>query len=49
MAYANATGVPFVAMVGESEMAQGKMTLKNMATGEQSVVTPSEAVAVLGR
>ncbi len=47
MAYANATGVPFVAMVGESEMAQGKMALKDMATGEQMVVTPSEAVSLL--
>ncbi len=47
MAYANATGVPFVAMVGESEMAQGKMALKDMATGEQTVVTPSEAVSLL--
>lgn len=47
MAYANATGVPFVAMVGESEMTQGKMALKNMATGEQTVVTPAEAVPML--
>lgn len=47
MAYANATGVPFVAMVGESEMAQGKMALKDMATGEQAVVTPAEAVSLL--
>lgn len=47
MAYANATGVLFVAMVGESEMAQGKMALKDMATGEQMVVTPSEAVSLL--
>lgn len=47
MAYANATGVPFVAMVGESEMAQGKMALKDMATGEQTVVTPAEAVSLL--
>ncbi len=47
MAYANATGVPFVALVGESEMAQGKMALKDMATGEQTVVTPAEAVSLL--
>ncbi len=43
MAYANATGVPFVAMVGESEMAEGKMALKNMLTGEQLTLTPAEA------
>ena len=44
MTYANGAGVPFVAMVGESEMQQGKMALKCMATGEQSLLTPAEAV-----
>ena len=47
MTYANAMGVPFVAMVGESEMAQGKMALKNMATGEQLTLTPAEAAAAI--
>ncbi len=47
MTYANATGVPFVAMVGESEMAEGKMALKNMTTGEQVTVTPAEAAAIV--
>lgn len=47
MAYANATGVPFVAMVGESEMAAGNMALKNMATGEQVTVSPAEAAAIV--
>jgi len=47
MAYANATAVPFVAMVGETEMAEGKMALKNMATGEQQAVTPAEAAAMI--
>lgn len=44
MTYANGAGVPFVAMVGESEIQQGKMALKCMATGEQSLLTPAEAV-----
>lgn len=48
MAYANAMGVPFVAMVGESEMAEGKMALKNMSTGEQQLLTPAEAAALIG-
>ena len=47
MAYANATGVPFVAMVGESEMAQGVLALKNMATGEQVTVSPLEAADIV--
>ena len=36
MAYANAKGVPFVAMVGENEMASGTISIKNMETGEQN-------------
>lgn len=44
MAYANAKQVPFVAIVGESELAEGKINLKNMITGEQSLVTPEELI-----
>ena len=47
MGRADALGIPFVAIVGETEMAQGKMTLKNMHTGEQSFLTPSEAIAAI--
>lgn len=47
MAYANGAGVPFVAMVGESEMAQGKMALKNMITGDQQTVSAAEAAAII--
>ena len=49
MAYANASSVPFVAMVGESEMAAGKMALKNMTTGEQQLVAPAEAVEIINK
>ena len=38
MAYANAKSVPFVAMIGESELQEGKITLKDMATGEQDTL-----------
>ena len=44
MSYANALSVPFVALAGENEMACGKVTLKNMLTGEQSLVTPEELI-----
>lgn len=44
MAYANAKQVSFVVLAGEEEIAQGKLTLKNMATGEQTLVTPEELV-----
>ena len=47
MSYANALGVPFVALVGEDEMKAGRVTLKDMATGEQQSLTPEELVARL--
>ena len=47
MAYANAKGVPYVAIVGENEMAEGKVMLKNMTTGEQNLLTVDELVAAL--
>ena len=47
MSYANAHNIPYVALVGESELAEGKVTLKNMATGEQKLVTPAELVEEL--
>ena len=44
MSYANAKHIPFVALAGENEIAQGKVTLKNMETGEQSLVTAEEII-----
>jgi histidyl-tRNA synthetase len=42
MQYANQKAVPFVAMTGETEMAEGKVMLKNMLTGEQKLLLPEE-------
>ena len=42
MNYANAKHVAFVVLAGENEIAQGKITLKNMLTGEQKLITPGE-------
>ncbi len=47
MSYANAKQIPFVALAGENEMKEGKITLKNMETGEQQKVTPEELIAKL--
>ena len=47
MSYANAKAIPFVALAGETEMAEGKITLKNMTTGEQSLVTPDELLKTI--
>ena len=44
MSYANAKQIPFVALAGENEMAEGKLTLKNMESGEQQLVTPDELI-----
>ena len=47
MSYANAKSVPFVAIVGENEMNEGKAMLKNMETGEQNLVSVEELIAAL--
>ena len=47
MSYANAHNVPFVALVGETEMAEGRITLKNMTTGEQQSLSIEEAVKAI--
>ena len=47
MSYANALNIPFVALAGENEMNEGKVTLKNMVTGEQKLLTPDELVEEL--
>ena len=47
MSYANAHNVPFVALVGETEMAEGRITLKNMTTGEQQSLTIEETVKAI--
>jgi len=44
MSYANAKQIPFVALAGENEMAEGKLTLKNMMTGEQQLVVIEELI-----
>ena len=47
MSYANAKQIPFVAIVGENEMNEGKVTLKNMTTGEQSLLTSEELIQAI--
>ena len=47
MSYANAKAIPFVAIVGETELAEGKVNVKNMMTGEQSLMTAEEMVKQL--
>lgn len=48
MSYANAKDIAFVALAGDNEMAEGKVTLKNMLTGEQKLLTPEELIDAIG-
>ena len=47
MAYANSKQVAYVAMVGENEITENRISLKNMITGEQMSVTPEEMIEIL--
>ena len=47
MAYANAKQIPYVVLAGDNEIKEGKLTLKNMETGEQQLLTSDELVATL--
>ena len=44
MGYADAKKIPFVALVGENEMAEGTINLKNMQSGEQESVGRDELI-----
>ena len=47
MNYANSEGTPFVAIIGETELANGTVTLKDMTSGEQKELNISELVETL--
>ena len=47
MSYADTKGVPFVAMVGETELSEGLINVKNMQTGEQQKLTVEELILML--
>ena len=47
MAYANAKGIAFVALVGDNEMAEGKINLKNMVTRQQTLVSLEELIEIV--
>ena len=45
MSYADKLQIPFVLLIGEDELAQGKVSLKDMTSGGQLVLSPEEAAA----
>ena len=47
MSYADAKGIPFVALIGENEMKQGIVTVKDMKSGEQKAVKQDELIEML--
>lgn len=47
MSYANGKSIAYVALAGDDEIAQNKVTLKNMSTGEQKLVTTEELLGIL--
>ena len=47
MAYANAKQIPFVVLAGDNEINEGKLTLKNMVTGEQQLITAEELINIV--
>ena len=47
MAYANALGIPYVVIVGQDEMSTGRLSVKDMQTGQQSSLTIDELIAML--
>ncbi|MCM1152688.1 MAG: histidine--tRNA ligase [Muribaculum sp.] len=47
MAYANAQAIPYVAIIGEEELREGKVMLKNMMTGEQESIDSAKLIEKL--
>jgi histidyl-tRNA synthetase len=45
--YAASRAIPFVAVLGDDERAQGKVGLKDMKTGEQRAVSVAEVVTLI--
>jgi histidyl-tRNA synthetase len=43
--YANAYGIPYVLLLGPEELAQGKVKLRDMASGREELLTLKEAIA----
>ena len=44
MSYADKLGVPYILLLGEDEITQSKVSLKNMSTGEQELLSVDEAI-----
>ena len=47
MTYCSKLGIPFAVLLGEDEIAEGKLSVKNFATGVQVTVSPEEAIGII--
>ena len=47
LSYADKLAIPYVIFLGEDEISQGKVTVKDLSSGEQQTVTPQEAAALI--
>ena len=47
MTYADKLGIPYVAFLGEDEIAQGVCSVKDLRTGQQVSLSPDEAVELI--
>jgi len=47
LAYADAKNIPYVILIGEEEIQNGQLSLKNMYTGEQKTLNETEALSLL--
>ena len=47
MAYADSNNIPFVVIVGENEIKEKKITLKNMRTGDQQLIDVDECINMI--
>ena len=48
LAYADKLGIPYAVFIGEDELAAGKVTVKDMVTGEQETVSARAAAERIG-
>ena len=48
LSYADKLAIPYVVLVGEDEISEGVLSVKNMQTGEQVKLAPADAAKLIG-
>ena len=48
MSYADKLAIPFVVLVGEDEIREGVLSVKDMQSGQQEKLTPAQAAEKIG-